>query len=288
MKNRVVIALIILLITCIGLNAENIFNRYNLMSPMAMASGGFVSIIYNDSFNIYNNSSLLGIKDYSYYEFSFFKDSFDNYLFHISGVTEKKGLSPYNFGLKAFYNDFSDDDIDYKTFGVNPGISIRIMDKMFGGVSFLLMKNSFENMDNLMFMASFSFSYQIVEGGLASLYARNLGTDLTKFGNYSDSYYPDLGFMYSHRFPFPLVTQLALNYSEYNEIEASLSLAYLMRMNQIEIFPVVSLNYDKEFDVMNNLAYGLGLKMKSIMVEFGLKIVDSENLFCISLKTISL
>lgn len=284
--------MLLLLILCVFLNtpvkAENTFNKYNLISPLSLASGGFVSAVYNDSFNIYNNPSFLAIRDYSYYELSFFKDSFDNYLFHLSAVSEKKRLSPYNFGIKLFYNDFSDDDIGYRVYGINPGISVKILNDLFGGVSFLLYKNSFENMDNLLFLSSFSFTYQLIQEGYASVYVKNLGGDVTYFGKYSDGIYPDFGFLYSQKFNFGLLAQGLVNYSEYNEVEGTLALLYDMKVSSISLLPLISVQYKEDFDLMNGLSYGMGLKTGSLMVEFGFKVIDSENLYSLSLKNISL
>lgn len=266
--------------------AEMIFQRYNLISPLGLASGGVVSGIYNDSYNIYNNPSYLGISDYSYYGFNFFKDSFDNYLFHISAVKDSQ-KSPYNIGCQIFYNDFSDDDIDYKTYGVNPGLSIKIFRKFYAGLSCVLYKTAFEDMDNLSLLGSTSFTYSIINQGYLSVYLKNLGKDITAFGNYKDSFYPDTGIIYHQRLKWNLITQGVFNYSLSEEWESSILFGYDFKYKKIGLLPIISLSYADDFNFVNSLGYGLQIKIVRFVTEFGFKVINSENLFSLSIKNIS-
>ncbi|MDD5066681.1 MAG: hypothetical protein PHF84_06500 [bacterium] len=287
MKRRFLFVCVVLLGVTAFLPAENIFNRYSIMSPLGLASGGFMSAVYNDSYNLYNCPSLIGIRDYSYHEVSYFRDTFGNILFQLSTVSEKKELAPYNAGLKIYYNDFSDETMTCRNYGINPALSVRIMEKLLAGISFLIYKNSLAGTSNLLFLSSFSVNYSVMKDGLAGLYVKNIGSDLTYFGKYSDTFYPDLGLFYNHMFPFDLQAQAVFNYSSYNEFESSLSFLYHFILPVMEIIPVLGFHYSREQEFLDSLSFGLSLQFKPLQTEFGFKTVDSESIYSVSIKSIS-
>lgn len=285
---RIFLTVTVLMAAVLGLRAGNFFNRYNLVSPLALASGGIVAMTPSDSYNFYASPSLLGITDYSYFEASYAADSFKNGFFGLSLATEKKGLSPYNFACKFYYNDCSDEVISSRSYGVNPGLSVRLQERLWAGLSLLLGKDSLAGMNNLFFVSSFSVTARVMEKSLSGIFIRGLGKDLTDFGRYSGPRDPDAGFVFHQAFSFPLEAQLALDYSAYSGLESSVSFLYLIKPGAMEIAPLAGLCFGRDTDLFSSFSFGLAVGLKRLRAEFGLKMVESESVLSVSIKHISL
>ena len=284
---RLIVLFLLLNLLILPLRADNnIFNKNTTITPLALASGGQVSISFLDSYNIYNLPSYLGLQNKSYYEFSFLRDGFEDNFFNLSYLNANQSLAVFHYGIKVFYNDFSDNDFSYRDFGLTSGFSFKIIEKMFGGISFLLMKNSFNCINNLSFLSSYSITYNICYQGFVSAYIKNLGSDLTDFGQYNDSYYLDYGLVYHQQYK-NLVGQVVLNTSKYNDTELNVSAGYNFNFYEITLLPLIGFDYYDGNNLSNGLSYGLALKTKFLAVEFGFKVIEGQAFYSLALKKIS-
>lgn len=283
MKYRVFFLFIFLLSILPAGHTQNLFNPYNLITPMGIASGGNVSIMANDSYNIYNLPSLMDFNSLTCYQFAYSRDSFQDDLVNLAYMQRKQN-TPFNYGIKFFYSDFSDDDITYRNYGVNPGLSVSVYKDLSAGVSVVLYKNDFENMDNLAFLSTISLSYGLFQNAVGSVYVKNMGQDLTDFNQYNDKYFLQTGLVYHHVIN-SLACQVNLDYSQYQDMQVQTALLYdFSRLLGFGVSPVLGINYHEDFDLFNDLSYGVNLSAGQLQAEFGIRFFEGENLYAVAIK----